>query len=113
MENNPDLRLDQKSRMTELIGKVIVTYDEHCKNAEADINGYIEKLSFKVVNEDKNSLTILDNRSKQERTMRFADDCYLIEVSGMGFDEYYCRYDKPKEDKAMKKTENHAHHHKH
>lgn len=80
-----------KARMADLFGKVTITYNEDCSEAVADVNGKQNTLAFKVIKSTQESITIEDSRSNSQYTMRFEDDCYLMEVTGIGVDEYYCR----------------------
>ena len=80
-----------KSRMADLFGKGTITYKADCSEAVADVNGKENTLAFKVIKSTKDSITIEDSRSNNQHTMRFEDDCYLMEVTGVGVDEYYCR----------------------
>lgn len=85
-----------KSRMADLFGKVTITYNKDCSEAVADVNGKENTLAFKVIKSHKDSITIEDSRSNNQHTMRFEDNCYLMEVTGVGVDEYYCRVEEKK-----------------
>ncbi len=85
-----------KARMADLFGKVTITYNPDCNQAIADVNGKQNTLDFKVVKNTPDSITIEDSRSNNQHTMHFEGDCYLMEVTGVGVDEYYCRVGEKK-----------------
>jgi hypothetical protein len=91
INKNNGISLDVKARMADLFGKVTISYNKDCSQAKADVNGKISTLDFKVINSDKDSITVKDTKTNSLHVMRFDGDCYLMEVQGVGVDEYYCR----------------------
>lgn len=91
LNKNTSIPLDVKTRMADLFGKVTISYNKDCTQALANINGKENTLDFKVIKSEKDSITVEDTKTNGQHVMRFKDDCYLMEVKGVGVDEYYCR----------------------
>lgn len=91
LNKNISIPLDVKARMADLFGKVTISYNEDCTQAKADVNGKKNTLNFEVVKSEKNSIIVKDTQTNSQHVMRFDGDCYLMEVQGVGVDEYYCR----------------------
>ncbi len=88
---NINIPLEQKARLSELFGKVTLTFDAGCTRAEADVNGTRREMEFALISYQDAIVTIKDRQSGRTLQMKMQDDCYLMEVQGAGIDEYYCR----------------------
>lgn len=91
LNQRDDLSSDEKQMISDLVGRVSMTFDDQCQNVEVAINEQKQTMSVQAIKKTKNTITVINNSGQKVTQLKLENDCFSIEIDGMNVQEYYCR----------------------